>query len=70
MPQISSNHIGHIPTDQLAHTLHKIAIQLEREICNALLADNVALAERLVAPQTQLKKLSQSIAQRPADISS
>ncbi|WP_171103042.1 hypothetical protein [Ruegeria sp. HKCCD7255] len=65
MPQISSNNLNHVApvsevnsSTETASALLSLANQLEDEICRALLNDDVALAERLVVPKTQLMKLS------------
>ncbi|KIC14072.1 hypothetical protein [Leisingera sp. ANG-Vp] len=66
MPQISTNRLGratiiddNTTSAEAAYLLLQLANDLEEEICLALLEENVALAERLVAPQAQLKRLSQ-----------
>ncbi len=65
MPQISSNNLNRASlvretstSVKTASVLLSLANQLEDEICRALLNDDVALAERLVVPKTQLMKLS------------
>ncbi len=68
MPQVSTNKLGQTGAsgnnngvNEVAPLLLRLANQLEEEICRALMEDNVALAERLVAPQCELKKLAQGL---------
>ena len=64
MPAISSNRITQaIPCDaasisrEACGQLEQLLSDLEGEVCNALLEENVKLAERLVLRQAQVRKL-------------
>ncbi len=69
MPQISSNRMAQLVTDntssalvETAQFLETLTQSLDQEICNALLEENNDLAERLNISFMQAKKLAKSFA--------
>ena len=70
MPQISTcksivldeKNERDVPTD-IQETLRQIRHDLENELAEAIVEENIMLAERLVFPITRLRKLSETIRQ-------
>ena len=68
MPQLSGNLIGkHVPQDinsiatEVAYLLEQLSQDLDDEICKALIDENNDLAERLILPFMQAKKLAKKL---------